>query len=61
MNKTIEFLKEVKAEAYNVTWPKRSQTIMYTIAVLLVSVGIAYFLGLFDSLFSKGLEYLLNK
>ena len=61
MNKTITFLKEVKAEAGNVTWPSRKQTIYFTLAVLIVSVFIAYYLGLFDKIFTSGLEYLINR
>jgi preprotein translocase subunit SecE len=61
MSKTTEYIKEVRAEMKHVTWPSRNQTIFYTIAVLVVSVAIAYYLGLFDFLFSKGLEWLLLK
>ena len=61
MSKTIEFLKEVRAEAKHVTWPSRSQTISYTVAVLLISGIVAYFLGFFDSIFSQGLGWLLSK
>jgi preprotein translocase subunit SecE len=61
MNKTVEYLKEVKTEMNHVTWPTRKQAIFFTIAVLVVSVFIAYFLGLFDYLFSRGLELLLSK
>ncbi len=61
MNKTIEFLKEVKGEFKNVTWPTRSQTMYFTLAVLIVSVFVAYFLGLFDKLFSMGLEWVITR
>ena len=61
MNKTIEYLKEVKAEAKNVTWPTKQQTMYFTLAVLIVSAFIAYYLGLFDKIFSIGLGYLLNR
>jgi len=61
MSKTIEYLKEVKAEMKNVTWPTRKQTINFTIAVLIVSLFIAYYLGLFDHIFSLGLEWLLTR
>jgi preprotein translocase subunit SecE len=60
MSKTTDYLKEVRAEANNITWPSRNQTIFYTIAVLVISAAIAYYLGFFDSVFSKGLEWLLN-
>lgn len=59
MNKVKEYLKEVIAESKNVTWPTRKQTMYATIAVLAISVFIAYYLGLFDFLFSRGLEKLL--
>ncbi|MEK7105768.1 MAG: preprotein translocase subunit SecE [Patescibacteria group bacterium] len=61
MNKTIEYFKEVKEEMKNVTWPTRKQAMYFTIAVLLVSVFVAYFLGLWDKIFSIGLEWLLAK
>lgn len=61
MNKTIQYLKEVKEEMKNVTWPTRSQTMFFTIAVIIVSVFIAYFLGLFDKIFSLGLEQFLSR
>ena len=59
MNKATIYIKEVREEMKHVTWPTRDQTIFYTIAVLIVSVAIAYYLGLFDALFTKGLEWLL--
>ena len=61
MNKTIEYLKEVRAEAANVHWPTRKQTLYFTFAVLIVSILIAYYLGLFDYLFSRGLEWILAR
>ena len=42
------------------TWPSRSQTISYTLVVIILSVLVAYLLGLFDFGFSKGLEKLLG-
>ncbi len=61
MNKTIEYLKEVRVEMGHVTWPTRKQTIHFTLAVLLVSLFIAYYLGLFDKVFSYGLQYLFTR
>jgi preprotein translocase subunit SecE len=61
MNKTIQYLKEVKEEMKNVTWPTRSQTMFFTVAVIIVSIFIAYFLGLFDKIFSLGLEQFLSR
>ena len=61
MDKTINYIKEVIAEAKIVTWPTRKQTILFTVAVLAVSLIVAYYLGLLDFLFSRGLKFLLTK
>ncbi len=59
MSKIIQFFSETKAELKQVVWPNRNQTILYTIVVIVLSVLVAYFLGLFDYLFARGLEQLL--
>jgi len=61
MSKTIEYLKEVRAEMKQVTWPTRKQTIYFTVAVLIVSVFVAYYLGLLDYLFKQGLAWILAR
>jgi len=60
MSKVTEYLKETKTELKYVIWPSRSQTIFYTLVVIGLSIFIGYFLGLFDFIFSKGLEKLLS-
>lgn len=61
MNKIINYIKETKAEMNNVKWPTRKQAIGFTVAVILVSVLVAYYIGLFDFIFKKGLESLINR
>lgn len=61
MNTVIEFIKDVRLEMNHVKWPTRKETIILTILVVIISFGAAYFLGLFDFLFSKGLESILLK
>lgn len=58
--KITEYFKETKAELKHVIWPTRSQTMYYTLFVIILSVVIAYYLGIFDFIFSKGLELLLG-
>lgn len=60
MSKITEYFKETKIELKHVIWPKREQTVLYTAAVIILSVFIAYFLGIFDFIFSKGLLKLLS-
>lgn len=61
MSKTIQFFKEVIAESKNITWPTRNQTIFYTIIVIIVSLIVAYYLGLLDNIFKNGLNWILQR
>lgn len=61
MNKITGYFKEVIVEAKSVTWPSRKQTIYATIAVLAISLIVAYYLGILDALFSKGLGLLIRR
>ena len=61
MEKTIEYIKEVIAESKKVTWPTRRQTISFTLTVLVISIVVAYYLGLLDFLFGQGLKLLLTR
>ena len=60
MSKVTEYLEETKTELKHVIWPSRAQTISYSLIVIVLSVVIAYFLGVFDFIFSKGLEKALS-
>jgi preprotein translocase subunit SecE len=60
MSSFITYLKDTKAELKHVTWPTWNQVVWYTIAVLLISGIVAALLGLFDLLFSTGLQKLLG-
>jgi preprotein translocase subunit SecE len=48
LNKTIQFLREVKMELKKVTWPSRKQTLGSTAVVLILVSIIAFFLGAVD-------------
>lgn len=60
MSKITEYFKETKAELKHVNWPTRKQTILYTIIVVVLSIVVAYFLGIFDFIFSKGLGKIIG-
>jgi len=57
MSKTINFLKDVKAEMGRVSWPTRKQTTKYTLTILGMVLFTAVFLGGLDFVF----QFLLNK
>lgn len=48
LQKSIQFLREVKVELKKVTWPSRKQTIGSTVVVIVLVMIISAFLGLVD-------------
>jgi len=58
MSKVIQFIKEVRAEFKNITWPKKETIIQLSIVVISVSAIISIILGGFDYLFVNSIGYL---
>src|SRR4030065_2804550 len=56
-----QFLREVKTELKNVTWPSRKDTLSGTLVVLVAVFIIAIFLGIVDSVLSNAIKELLKK
>jgi preprotein translocase subunit SecE len=54
----LNFLREVKGEMKHVNWPTRKQTMTYTILVIVVSLFVAAYVGVFDHIFTIGIEQL---
>ena len=61
MANPIQFIKEGKAELTKVVWPSRSETIRITIAVVIMSLAVAGFLGAVDYGLTKLVEYAINR
>jgi preprotein translocase SecE subunit len=57
----INYINETRAEFKHVTWPTRSQAILYTSVVVIFSLVIAGVLGFFDSIFASGLTHLIAR
>lgn len=55
----LKYLKETKAELKEVNFPSTSQTIVYTVIVVVISIFIAVTLGLADFGLREGLTRLL--
>jgi len=49
VDKSIQFLREVKVELKKVTWPSRKQTMGSTVVVLVIVSIISLFLGVVDA------------
>ncbi|HEY4499297.1 MAG TPA: preprotein translocase subunit SecE [Candidatus Paceibacterota bacterium] len=60
MTKATDYLKETKAEMKHVNWPTRKQSIAFTAIVIGITIAFALYLGVFDYLFTLGLETLVQ-
>lgn len=60
MTNPIQFIKEARAELTKVVWPSRKETIRITIAVIVLSLAVAIFLGLVDYGLTKLFEFIVN-
>ncbi|MDY6854846.1 MAG: preprotein translocase subunit SecE [Thermodesulfobacteriota bacterium] len=60
IDKSIQFLKEVRIELKKVVWPSRKDTIGSTSVVLLVVIIVAAFLGLVDLGLSRLIRIVLG-
>ena len=59
MSRLSNYIAETKEEMKHVSWPTNRQTYMFTALVILISIGIAAYLGFFDYLFSLGLQNII--
>ncbi len=57
--KLKKFIQEALAEIKKVAWPTKEETYNYTLAVILVSIAVAIFLGGLDYLFSNIIKLIL--
>ncbi len=54
------FFAEAKQEFKHVNWPTRAEAVRLTAIVIGISLGLAVFLGLFDTIFRFILETLIT-
>lgn len=61
MSNITQFLREARAELLKVNWPTKPQIINYTLAIILISIVLAIFLGGLDYFFSYILKTFIIK
>lgn len=59
-NRLAKYIYGSYVEMKKVTWPTRPETIRLTIAVILISLVVAAFLGFWDFVFSFGVEKIIT-
>ena len=57
----LNYIKETKAELKEVKFPTVSQTIIFTMSVILISIAVAALLGVVDLGLREGLLKLLSR
>lgn len=61
LQRSVNFLGEVKAELQKVVFPSREKTIKLTILVIILSLLTGAFIGSLDIIFAKLFEVILKK
>jgi preprotein translocase SecE subunit len=61
MERIIKYFGDTVAELKQVSWPTQHQAMLYTVLVVAISVTVALFVGLSDFVFSKGINFLVNR
>lgn len=59
MSRLGNYFRDTRAEMKHVSWPTQTQTIVYTILVIVISALVALFLGAFDYVFTTVLDAIL--
>jgi preprotein translocase subunit SecE len=57
----LQFLREVRVELRKVAWPSRSETINYSIIVLITVVVLTTYIGLLDVFFGEAVFKLFER
>ena len=60
MSTFTDYIRDTRGELKHVSWPTRKQAIVYTLITILLSIGLALYLGVFDFLFSLGIEKIIS-
>lgn len=60
MERFINYLKDTRGELKHVSWPTQRQALIYTGLVIAISILVALFVGAFDFVFTKGVNWFAN-
>jgi preprotein translocase subunit SecE len=61
MNQFSKYIRATLSELKQVSWPSQRQAGLYTALVIAVVTIVALYVGLFDYLFSQGINLLINR
>lgn len=55
-----QFVRQVKQEVSKITWPTRQETMQGAITVIVMSVVLAFFLLIIDSIFAFAVRFFIG-
>ena len=55
-----QYIKDTRGELRHVAWPTQSQTIIFTVLVVALSVFVSLYLGLFDYIFTGAIKRVVS-
>jgi len=61
MNAFMQYIRDTRAEMSHVAWPTQQQTVVFTALVVLVSIVTAAYLGVLDFVFTRVLQFVLER
>lgn len=61
LQKSKQFLLEVRAEFKKVSWPSRAETIALTVLVMFLLVLMIVYIGAWDFIFQNAIGFLLGR
>jgi preprotein translocase subunit SecE len=56
-----DYIRDTRGELKHVSWPTRKQAIVFTLLTIVLSIALSFYLGLFDFIFSLGIEKIVAK
>lgn len=59
MNQFSQYIRATMAEMKQVSWPTQFQTAVYTSLVIGISTLVALFVGAFDFVFGRAIDFIL--
>jgi len=60
MDKLKKFWSDSKQEFKRVNWPTKEETVKYTLVIIGMSLFLALFLGFFDMIFLKVIQFIIQ-
>ncbi len=61
MSNLSTYLRDTISELKQVSWPTQTQALLYTGLVIAISVFVSLFLGAFDFVFTRAIEFIVGR